>query len=212
MIGSRVAPTRINLLRLKRQLAQVDRGTSLLRRKREALVSELFRIARPAVDARAAISTRLGEAYEVLLSALSDRGAAELRTVAWPGREIPLEVVPGQLWGIPVSEIGGVPPLRRTLDARLVAPALTGPATTLAAERFEEVGDLLLRAASLEQRLRRIGAAVAQCTRQLRTLEERVSPELHGRISDIARTLEEREREEHIRLKHFQRRTSRTRR
>jgi len=51
--GGRPAPTRQNLLALERRLHHVAKGTALLRRKREALVAELFRLARPAVSARA---------------------------------------------------------------------------------------------------------------------------------------------------------------
>jgi V/A-type H+/Na+-transporting ATPase subunit D len=209
--ASRVAPTRINLIRLQRQLAQVNRGTVLLRRKREAIVSELFRIARPAVDARAVIAARIGDAYATLLAALADRGSAALQETAWPGREVMVDVAPAQVWGIPVSEILTIPALRRTPETRQTDPGLAGPSATRAAAQFEEVCDLLLRAASLEQRLRRLGTAVAQCTRQLRMLEERLAPQLADRIAAIRHTLEEREREEHIRLKHVQRRT-RTRR
>ena len=45
---SRVSATRMNLLRGQQRLERVARGISLLRRKREALVGELFRIARSA--------------------------------------------------------------------------------------------------------------------------------------------------------------------
>ena len=52
----RTSPTRMNLLRAARRLGQVTRGVGLLRRKREALVTELFKLARPAADARALIA------------------------------------------------------------------------------------------------------------------------------------------------------------
>ena len=56
-VGARPPSTRQNLLALERRLARVGKGTVLLRRKREALVAELFRLARPAVAARASIGT-----------------------------------------------------------------------------------------------------------------------------------------------------------
>jgi V/A-type H+-transporting ATPase subunit D len=60
---------------------------------------------------------------------------------------------------------------------------------------------LLLDAASRETRLRRLGDALARTSRQLNTLEQRVLPEMEGRIREIQRTLEEREREEHQRIR-----------
>ena len=53
--------------------------------------------------------------------------------------------------------------------------------------------------------MRRLGDAVASTTRHLRTLEQRVAPRLAREIASVRRALEEREREERIRLKHVQR-------
>ncbi len=209
MNAVRLAATRVNLLRVRRQLAQVDKGTVLLRRQREALVRELFHLARPAVDMRARIADGFSEAYAGLLGAFAAHGRAELRALAWPPRTIALRVVPEQVWGISVSDIAERPPLKRTLDARGVAPGTTGPTTSRTASRFESLAELLLDAAAAEQRIRRIGEAVASCSRRVRTLEQRVAPQLNAQILNLKQTLEEREREEHLRLKHVQRRMTR---
>ena len=42
-----------------------------------------------------------------------------------------------------------------------------------------------------------------QTSRQVSTLELRVAPALERQIANLRRTLEEREREEHLRLKHL---------
>ena len=202
----RLAPTRVNLLRARRRLAQVQRGTTLLRRKREALVRELFRLARPAADIRARISEGFGEAYGSLLGALAAHGRAGLRAIAWPARTLAVQIVPAQVWGISVSDITERPSIRRMLDARGVAPGTVGPTTTETAQRFEALADLLLDAAAAEQRISRIGDAVAQQTRHLRTLEQRLAPQLEAQIGAVQSTLQEREREEYLRLKHLQRR------
>jgi V/A-type H+/Na+-transporting ATPase subunit D len=207
MTGSpRIAPTRVNLLRARRRLAQVQRGTALLRRKREALVRELFRLARPASDARTRIDADFVEAYERLLGALATHGRAGLRAIAWPARDIVVRIAPDQVWGIAVSDIIERPPMRRTLDARGVAPASAGPTTSDTASRFEALTEMLLDAAVAEQRIRRVADAVARETRHLRTLEQRLAPELEAQISAVQETLQEREREEYLRLKHLQRR------
>jgi vacuolar-type H+-ATPase subunit D/Vma8 len=53
--------------------------------------------------------------------------------------------------------------------------------------------------------LQRLGGALAQTSRQVNTLERRIAPELKSRVAAILRTLEEREREEHSRLRHIKR-------
>ena len=49
--------------------------------------------------------------------------------------------------------------------------------------------------------MRRLGQALARATRLVNTLEQRVSVGLDRDLARVRRTLEEREREEHLRLK-----------
>lgn len=193
--------TRMNLLRAARRLERVTRGVALLRRKREALVSELFRLARPAADARAEITNAARRAYPALLGALALHGRTGLRALAWPGRDLTVEVEPRSVWGIVVSRITGRPPLVRTLAARAAAPGLTGPAAVRATVDFERLADLLLDAAPQEMLIRRLGEALAQTSRQVNTLERRLAPALRTQVTGMRRTLDEREREERLRLK-----------
>lgn len=197
----RTPPTRMNLLRATRRLGQVTRGVGLLRRKREALVTELFKLARPAADARAQIADAGARAYPLLLAALTTHGRAGLRALGWPDRLLEVEVEGGSLWGIVVSRIAARPALMRTLAARGTAPGSTGPAAAAAASAFERLADLLLEAAPREMLIRRLGEALAQTSRQVNTLERRLAPTLRTTVTGIRRTLDEREREERLRLK-----------
>ena len=207
MSAARVAPTRMNLLRAGRRLARVTKGVELLRRKREALVSELFRLARPAADARARVEAEARRAYPALWRALAVHGGTGLAALAWPAREVAVDVTPGLVWGVAVSRIDERPPAVRTLPARGTPPVAVGPAAVEAATRFEALTDLLLEAAPREMLLRRLGEALAQASRQVNTLERRLAPTLSSQIATVRRTLEEREREEHRRLKHLRRRS-----
>jgi H(+)-transporting ATP synthase subunit D len=207
MTPGRGPATRQNLLGLQRRLERVAKGAALLRRKREALVTELFRLAKPAAAARVSISERAMTAYPVLLEALGREGYAGLRAIAWPDRDLTVEVRPGQVWGIPVSEIVGRPPLRRSLSTRGTSPAWTSSAASGAATAFETLTELLLDAAGREALLRRLGEALSSTSRQVNTLERRVDPALRGQLGHIRRTLDEREREEHLRLGRLLRRT-----
>ena len=204
-MSARVAPTRVNLLRARRELARVQRGAALIRRKREALVAELFRLARPAVGVRARITAAATAAGEALRGALAHDGADTLDAMAWPLRDPPVTIRPAQVWGIAVSDVLERAPLVRTAGARGHAPALTSRAAAATADRYERLADLLVEAAPREQRVRRLGDAVASTTRHLRTLEQRVAPRLAQEVASVRRALEEREREERIRLKHVQR-------
>jgi V/A-type H+-transporting ATPase subunit D len=198
--GRRPAATRQNLLALQRRLERVDKGTVLLRRKREALVAELFRLARPAATARASIADRAATAYPVLLEALAREGAGGLRALGWPSRDLRVSLRAGQVWGIAIAEIQGWPTVRRTPHARGVPPAAASGAAGEAATAFEELTELLLAAANRESLLRRLGEALNRTSRQVNTLERRLEPTLRGHLTEIRRTLDERERDEHLRL------------
>jgi V/A-type H+-transporting ATPase subunit D len=206
--GRGPAPTRQNLLGLERRLERVAKGTALLRRKREALVAELFRLARPAATARASIADRAATAYPLLLGALADQGYTGLRALGWPGREVLVDVRPAQIWGIPVSELLRRPPIRRTLAARGTPPPSVDPVTGAAATAFEELTEMLLEAANREALLHRLAEALSRTSRQVNTLEHRLGPELKTQRAGIRRTLDEREREEHLRLQRLLRQRS----
>lgn len=197
-----VAPTRQNLLRAARRLDRVVRGTLLLRRKREALVGELFRLARPAADARARMTQRTRSAWSALLGALAVHGRDGLRALGWPSREIPVALRTASVWGIPVASIETPVRLERTLAERGTPPGTGGGAAARAAREFEQLGELLLAAAPREMLIRRLGEALSRTSRQVHTLERRVAPTLQHQMTVVRRHLEEREREEHLRLKH----------
>jgi H(+)-transporting ATP synthase subunit D len=199
--GRRIATTRVELLRARRALARVRHGATLVRRKREALVTQLFRAARPAMELRAQLAEAATAAAEALLDAMSEHGSSGLAAMSHPLRRVEIALQPAVVWGIPVSDVVERPAMLRTLDARGTAPALTGPAAATAAARFERLTDLLIDAAPREQRVRRLGDAVARATRQVRTLEQRVAPDLERRITSVRRQLDEREREDRLRLK-----------
>jgi V/A-type H+/Na+-transporting ATPase subunit D len=209
MSVERLAPTRLNLIRAERRLERVRRGAALLRRKREALVSELFKLARPAADARRQIEDGSRRGYELLLRALALHGRAGLRALAWPERDLEVEIESAQVWGVPVASIVSRPPLTRTLGARGNSPGTAGPTVVGAAAEFERLTELLLDAATREMLIRRLGEALSQTSRQVHTLERRVAPSLLGQMGSVRRTLEEREREEHLRLRHLSRRRER---
>lgn len=201
--GRDPAPTRTNLLRSRRRLERVERGGDLLRRKRQSLVGELFRLAGAAIDARERVEERAATLWPAALGALAAEGGDGTIALGWPGREVTVEVRPERTWGIGVAQIVSRTPVARGLPARATAPSWTGPAAVAVADEAEALVELLLDAASREMLIRRLGAALSRTSRQLHTIEQRVAPALEAQISRTRRVLEEREREEHERIRHL---------
>lgn len=195
------APTRSNLLHLRRRLARVEKGVELLTRKRQALVSELFKVATPAIAARGRVEAEAMAAWPALLDALGGNASDGLERLGWPERSVEVEVTAVELWGVTSGTVTRLTPVRRDLAARAQAPGLTGPAAALASDRFEALLEELLDAASSELLLRRLAEALARTSRQVNTLERRVGPDLSASVRRIRAVLEEREREDGVRLR-----------
>ncbi|MBW2387651.1 MAG: V-type ATP synthase subunit D [Deltaproteobacteria bacterium] len=194
-------PTRHNLLRVRQRLARVLTATRLLTRKRSALVNELFRTAKPVLDAREASEWQAAVAFSALLGAQADRGPPLLQALALPKREIQVELRLTESWGLPAADVVGNDPVRRTSSERQVAAGSTGPATASAASEFEALTELLLDTASREILIRRLARALAETSRRINLLERRVAPGLTAEATRIEATLEEREREEQLRYR-----------
>jgi len=197
------APTRSNLIRHRRRLERVRKGIDLLTRKRQALVADLFRVATPAIEARSRVEASAARAYPALVRAIGGHGTAGLETMGWPARRVEVELTVSESWGVASGAVQRLTPVRRSVEARGQAPPLTGPAAAVAADEFERMVELLLDAASTELLLRRLADALARTSRQVNTLENQVAPGLGAEIHRVRALLEEREREDHTRLKHL---------
>lgn len=195
------APTRSQLLRLRRRLGRVHKGIDLLTRKRQALVRELFAVATPAMTARNQVEIEAAAAWPALLAALARDGTEALGQLAWPRRPVEVELTTSESWGVRAASVQRLAPVRRSLSARAQAPGLTSPEAAVASERFEALVELLLDAASAELRLRRLAEALGRTSRQVNTLERRVAPALAASERRIQAVLEEREREDATRLR-----------
>lgn len=205
MTHERASASRLDLLQRRAYLLRVRRGVELLRRKREALVAELFSAARPAIDARRALADGAAAAHRALLAGLTGSGADGLRALAAPARRLAADVSVGRVWGVPVARVEPAGSAVRTVDERGAMPGAWGPAALEVPRAYERLLDQLVEAAPRELLVRALGHALSRTTRQLATLERRIAPSVAAEVRQVARTLDEREREEQTRLRHLRR-------
>lgn len=202
---SHTPPTRAELLRAKKLLARVEQGAQLLRRKREALVRAVIPLARPAADARRQIGETAKAAYRAERDALAIHGEAAVAATAWPARTLDLDVEVVRMWGVTVPLLSQVPGFERDLAARATAPSSVGTALFEATNHFELLAAQLLQSLARESQVRALGTALSRTARQLHTLEHRVAPELAESAATIAAALDERDREDQLRLRMLRR-------
>jgi V/A-type H+-transporting ATPase subunit D len=197
----RVPPTRMGLLNTRARRGIAVEGTGLLRSKREALASDLFRLMHGLVAERERLEESLRIASKALTLARALDGKETLVSLALAGaREIPAEIVRRKVWGIPTPEVTW-PRLLRSRDARGASPHSFNLGAAEAARAHEEALEILLTICSREIRLRRLGEEIQKTSRRINALEQFLIPRLDGEKSRIELALEEREREDRSRPK-----------
>lgn len=204
MIGAGSARiTRSSLMRLSRRLDQVEKGAALLEKRRDALVIQLFARVRPTIDARRMIERQAGLAYRALADALATSGRSDLAAFGWPSRELHIQLLdPAPAAGTAASDRYAPPPtLVRGTAARAMVPGQFDPAAEKAAQTFERLLEIVLATAPEDFAIRQLGRALARTVRQVNVLEQRVAVDLARARAHVRRTLDEREREEAVRLR-----------
>jgi len=199
----RVPPTRMGLLGTRDRRRIALKGVVLLRGKREALANEFFRVMQGVIAGRTRLEEALREAARALAVTRALEGEEALASLALAAaREIPVEIKEKRVWGIPIPEVTA-PRLLRSNDARGASPVGWGLGAAAAARRHEEALEVLLTICSREVRLQRLGEEIRKASRRINALEQFLIPRLDGEMARIELTLEEREREDIVRLKRF---------
>ncbi|HEY6106093.1 MAG TPA: V-type ATP synthase subunit D [Anaeromyxobacteraceae bacterium] len=200
---ARAPTTRMGLLDARARLRTARKGARLLRGKREVLASEFFRLMREVVAGRARLDESLRQAGRTLTMARALSGEAALESLALASaREIPVEVGHRRVWGVPVPRVSG-PRLVRAADARGATPGSWGLGGAETARRHEEALEVLLDIASREFHLQRLGSEIQETGRRINALEQLLIPRLAGEAGRVEQALEERAREDAVRLRRF---------
>lgn len=197
-----VSPTRMNLLARKGQVSLAKQGVDLLKKKRDALVSEFFGVVRNTLESRNRLNSLAQEAVNQLNVSASIDGKPLLESAALAGRrEVSLEVAEKNVWGIKIPEVSLARSLRRG-DFQRGFNAAAAPQRLLeTAGNFEEMIDLLVEVAGRETRLKKLGEEIKKTTRRVNALEQIVIPRIYREMAYIKSVLEQREREDVFRLK-----------
>jgi len=200
---SRSPTTRMGLLEVRARREVAGKGARLLRAKREVLAGEMFRILREVLEGRARLDEVLREGVKALGLARALEGEAELESLALAaGREVSLQVTARSVWGVPTPVVSA-PALVRPPDARGSSASTWGPSGAEAARRHEEALEVLLRIASRELHLARLGEEIQETSRRINALEQLLLPGLAAEAARIEAALDERDREDAVRRKRF---------
>ena len=193
-----IAPTKTNLMRIRKDLGFASEGWELLDQKRKILVVELMGLIDRAVDAQEEVEAKLKEAFNALDQAMLRMGRREVNLIAL-GMNIKSKVTFSEKRVMGVS----LPRVRVELEDR--SPYFAAAESSIwideAIGRFREVLQLLGNLAEARISLMRLSREVAKTIRRVNALEKIFIPDYEETLKYIETAIEESEREAFFVLK-----------
>lgn len=193
--------TRMGLLTGRARLRLARQGQSLLERKRDALLRELYREVPMVYAATEELEAAAGAARLALTQARTWLGTEPLAAAASASqREVTVELDTTTVMGLAVPAVAPRN-LVRSVTARGRAVVASGPSVELAAERFEEEATVAIRLATMESRIRRLAREIRRTNSRVNALRTRIVPRLEAESAAVALALDQRERDDRHRFK-----------
>lgn len=190
--------TRMELLRLKNRMRLAERGHNLLKEKRDSLIMEFFNAIAEIKEARQAVESALAEAFSSLTQAKMIMGPSRVIEFAYASKvQTEISIATRSMMGVRVPVLSveqHVPELPYSLpdsSARLDTMSI----------KFREALKSLVRLAEIESTVKRLALEIERTKRRVSALETIVIPRLDATARFVKLALEEREREDFIRLK-----------
>ncbi|HEY5983863.1 MAG TPA: V-type ATP synthase subunit D [Anaerolineales bacterium] len=202
-----VAPTRTNLIRVKKDLQFAREGYEILDRKREVLTTELVRVAHEAESVQKEVWSLLARAYAALRRARVTLGRDRVEWAALAANktvDVHLKFRGTMGVALPVIKASGAP------YEMLYSPGDTNAALDEASALFREVLLRMPQLSMLETAVWRLAGELRKTQRRVNALQHIFIPNYEATVAFIISSLEEREREETFRLKWLKTKMGRT--
>lgn len=197
----KVTPTRANLLKAKSNLAFSTKGYNLLDKKRTVLIQEIMKLVDEAADIEEKIQDTFAQAYIALQQCCISMGLNNVEEYALSiPNEQPYDVRTRSVMGVDIPEVV----LPADLDPYYSQPLGfkdNNPALDRAIEKFNEVKFLCYRLSVIECTAFELSQQIKKASKSANALDKIRIPQLKETISYIEDSIEEKDREEHFRIK-----------
>lgn len=192
------APTKGNLNAAKRSRALADNGYELMDRKRNILIREIMDLMDEAESLQSRIDSTFSEAYASMrLAEVSMGGSAQSGANAVPIDDS-FSIRFRSVMGVELPVVNAEP---EEPSGPPYGLAFTSSDLDDAYFKFAEVKDLIRELAETENCIYRLAYAIKKAQKRANALQNIVIPGLNAEIARISDALEEKEREEFVRLK-----------
>jgi len=190
--------TRMELLALKNRMKLAERGHNLLREKRDSLIMEFFNTISEIKDSREKVDNSLTAAFSALTQAKMIMGPARVIEFAYASKfEADLKISTRSMMGV------RVPVLSVEQHSSELPYSLSDSSTKfdVMSEKFKDALKAIVRLAEIESTVKRLALEIERTKRRVSALETVVIPRLDATVRFVKLALEEREREDFVRLK-----------
>jgi len=208
--GQRVLPTKINLIRLRRELQTMKRIRKVIEEKRDVILLYVRQLAVEYKKAYEEAARKLMDAYQSFFRALVSSGGLEnVRPL--------IEAIPPELsvdQGVRILFAIKAPSftlIKETIPGAPVTATRLTPDLLEARNRLVEVLESFLKVVETEAAIRRLLQELKDTQRLLNALDYSIIPGYEQSIKYIKLVLDDRMREEVIRLKTMKRRLAKMR-
>jgi len=195
-----VKPTRSELISIKKKIKLAESGHKLLKKKRDGLILEFFKVLKEAKDTRKQLNDKYRHAHEQMIEAVALDGMIEVKSLALAVKNADIDISIRNIMGVSIPEIDSKK-LKEVLQKRSYGFLSTTIRMEEMARAYSELLEACVIAAEIETKLRNILIEIEKTKKRVNSLEYLVIPKLNGQASLIRFRLEEMDRENIFRMK-----------
>lgn len=196
-----VIPTKGNLISTKRTLALARLGFDLMDRKRNILIREMMSLIDSATALQAQIDSTFSQAYRALQQANVTLGSCAVLAEGIPP-DNSVQIRFRSVMGVEIPIVS----MSTAVPAATYGFEFTNMAFDQAVMSFSQVRSLCGALAETETAVYRLAFAIKKTQKRANALQNIIIPDLTEKVKFITEALEEKEREEFVRLKVLKRR------
>ena len=193
-----IAPTKSNLLNLKKSIKTAKQGYTLLDKKRTALVHNLTMLAPEIKKMQKEYSAAFKAAFEALAAAKLDNGSDKISLLANICVEnLDVEIKNKSIMGISIPVIGNFP---ENLNPHI---SMINSKTSVdeAIKKFKQAVAVSIKMIELETTVRKLIAEIKKTQKRANALDYILIPKYSEQIKNLESALEEKDREEFFKVK-----------
>jgi len=188
-------PTRMELMKIKQRINLAVKGHGLLKKKRDALIIELFKVLKRARDMRKELNILLKNIYPLLYTAIAETSEHELIAYA-SGIKLDYEIKSE------TKNVMGVKLLLFNFEIKNIErPRHIHPLIEECSSSYTKILEYLVKTAEIENVVKKLLKEIEKTKRRVNALEYIMIPSLEKEKKDIMQKLEELERDSFTSLK-----------